>query len=548
MRSELDQNVCVPPVEGDIKYYIQYYDKLMDTMGRKSVVVEGSSDESAEEPAAVPAPVGVRTRIEQLKEQMLERSGTSYANRERMAEVEQLCKLKEEVVFENPAGSAAVASVPKAEKPEERAPEPVDSSPSIAAREEAKPEPLESRADPFIVYATGPYEYRPSSAVKVDAAVPVNSSTVKAGASPIQPEHESEADDSSLSVEDTVYPSQMANRSGLSNGLIEDELDSLCDDDLAEFYVKMDKKKNELGSSRDVMEESVPVSEEKCEEASFTTNVKEDWAPSVTLQPKEYTPETFTAPSVSCDPLPTGQRLVGDFRFAESRPFLFRCPTLSFNSSKASKNLLVQCINKDYSNKSKNTSLHVMAPVLSKLHIESETHVFRAPGAMLPGRPSISIYSSVLSEDSVLYYLHVSTADGDASRVSLHDIADGWLIRKDLPRLLRGASGAAVMLARINEMDDRAYSAFVLSDIVSEVHRRSAYVLYNGRKVSIKFLGSTLSVCNGSRVLAFVKMQGAAVAKLNRNGFVVSGMAFECSCEKERDAWYDAVTKEATKP
>lgn len=155
--------------------------------------------------------------------------------------------------------------------------------------------------------------------------------------------------------------------------------------------------------------------------------------------------------------------------------------------------------------------------LFSQADIKFSETVFRGPGSILLTRPHAVLSNSILSEDGVLYYVKVFTEDQETT----------W-------HVLKRFRNPELELAKVTASDE-ALSAFIQSDIVSEVHRRSSYVLFNGVRAAGLIVGECLCLCiNGKCIKTIVRRQ---IEKQGKLGLEVDGNSLQFSCELERNEW-----------
>uniref|UniRef100_A0A1B6HHQ7 Uncharacterized protein n=1 Tax=Homalodisca liturata TaxID=320908 RepID=A0A1B6HHQ7_9HEMI len=490
-----------------IKEYIRYFDKVRDTMAStRRTTSAGWQDDETEGgvPAYGPAeadssvceaessssrgcmrgePAGPKSKIELLKEQIFKKEEQPYKDEERMVEVENLCRVR---------GAA--------ERAEGR-----------SASGDAGPAPGSAGAD--------------ISGVDVAAEAPGTSTAGKA--EPLPPTR-------------SVSSKSCDN----SEDLLRD-LESLDTCEFMEFDEKLNEKIEELNkdsqASTAESEMSDVITRDIVVDSVFNSNgiskLDEEVRSHVSVLRSEIESQFRTQLAEPRPPaaskLPNSSELAGDFRNFKARPALFRCRPLSCPSQVVSKNLFTSCVNKEYSNATEKTladALTVSVPLFSRQDLASQRHVFRGPGAVMSSRPTLRFHSSILTEQGVLYYLSVS-GGGENS----------WFVRKSLD--IR--ADVASVVSELNALPDRDFNAFIVSDVVTSVFRRTSYVYYNGRIVLLKFVGRSLCVCDGKRIVHVVRLDGAAVARLDgaRPSFVVGGTAFGSSCIAERDEWFGCIAK-----
>lgn len=553
MRSELDNSVQLTPAVEDVQRYISYYDKFKGTMagGRRALATE--------EVAPVQTVARGRSRIEILKDQIFQKNAETYKDAARMNEVAEVCRQKEIVVIEDAKQKETEKEevcllATKAEADKTTANK-VATNTLITSKVEENPSGLfsESEKKPdlqlkYEIEAEDPIEKKESPEIKEDSTLD-NSSVGNKEDSSHDSTAKQESDDVSLATGNiSDFSAFCGNSKG--GGLIEDE-DLLSDADLTEFYTKMMQKKSTIVEKEPVSSEldvegtgdSYSLDDlsidKKCPPRSEPSACLEN-APSI-LSSRSTVVEPATIPlSVPARPMRIGSEIAEDFDLCETRPFLLKCAELSFSASKVSKNLLVSCPSKAANRLSQP---RVLSPIFSKAHLASRPHAFRVPGFVVADRPSFSIHGSIITEEGTLHYIMVSLAS-DESAGSLPASMHSWFICKDLSKVFPNISGSSAITAKIAEMDDATYNAFIVSDVVSEVHRRSGFLLHAGKRMALKIIGRTLSACLDGKIHSFVRLPGASIERIDKNRFAVAGMTFECSCEREREAWFDAIVEE----
>lgn len=493
MKSELEKNVYMPPAGGneealvDIKDYIRYFDKIRDTVtaNRRPGTIETGKDWDAKfKEAAVPcstAEPGSRAR-----------AYSHAADRQRPSpgdETETRSKielLKEQIFKANAASYKDQEKIAEAErlckmKKEAAVEEPDDEVVSESKQSDAKTSSEDACSE--------------SDKGVLDASKDVDDKTIDV------------ADDAQTRCE---VPNDA------------DDMDSLDTCDFLEFDLKLNNKINEMH------EEDLNTEDD----GLLDTRRSSLEVPSLEMKDIEK-PAADEHPALKDNSrLPRSTEIISDFYNFGSRPAIFKCPELTCVDRVRSKNLYVNCINREYSTSDKeHTTLNISVPLFSRSHLKSESHVFRSPGLQMPGKPSLSPHSSIISEGGVLHYMNV--AEGSTS----------WYIRKDLSSYLGPKSNIISAIGSINNLSDHDFNVFILSDVVTTVFKRSSYVFYNKRIALLKFVGHSLCICSNGRCLDIIMLDDAGVQKIDgaRPGFVVDGHVFECSCAAERDEWHSAV-------
>lgn len=153
----------------------------------------------------------------------------------------------------------------------------------------------------------------------------------------------------------------------------------------------------------------------------------------------------------------------------------------------------------------------------SKADFLSKEFLFRSPGQVLTARPVLTVLNSILSESKRLYYIKVST---DTSH---------WIVLKE-------DFGSEQLMS-----SDLALSQFILTDVVTEVYKRSSYLIYDHRIVVGKFIGTSLCLCVGIACLRSLPCR--AVEKVSRTKMLIDGIELELSCESERNEWIETIRK-----
>lgn len=319
--------------------------------------------------------------------------------------------------------------------------------------------------------------------------------------------------------------------------IISGDADSAASFDFSEFNLKLNERIKEINEEERLanhsilMKDAVPESlgskaagpEAEYKSAESSTDSDAVSITKISTDPKTAKIAESTVieeKPAGCSRLPSSMDIIADFCNFRTRPALLKCPALSDIAPAASKNL--------YMGFAVGGVLPSRAvPLFSRSHLMSEPIVFRAPGPAVSGRPTLAIHSSVTTENGALHYIRVTS--GSAR----------WYIRKNLSPEPEAA------LAQLASLPDEKLSAFVLSDVVTEVFRRSSYVVYRGQIVLLKIVGRTLCICMGNVCTDIIKLDArAAVRKIDvggKHGFMVGDAVFHCSCAVECDEWCSAI-------
>lgn len=518
---------------GDLKERIRYFEKIRATMtggdgraGRVAVrppaaITQKILEESTIKHYEQDQPThNTKSKIELLKERFSKANQGNFANKERMEEVERLCKVKTRICDAVETESESLEKLS------------VISEKNMDSEEESLAEHLLA-----------------TEAVKINIEEMIsecNYGKIK-------------------KVEVNLPPTE-----DILDEIISAEMDSMTFLDLEEFDLKLKKKMVEMeledtnseGNVRQcprVVDESSMCEQmikESLTEASstFSSNVcadgelgissaaacedvaaaEEDVAAAV----NEVSTAVVSEASTEEYKLPRSAEILDDFYNFKTRPMLFKCAQLECLSKAQSMNLYTSCINKEYSNLSMD-GMTITTPLFSTVHLKSAPVVFRAPGRAIEARPTVTVMNSVISEEGILYYFWV--VQGNTSWVVIKD-------SKSIQQLTKGLSSSKnISIAeRVNAMSDQAFYGFILSDITTTTFNRSSYVFYNGKNILLKFVGLSLCLCSSNKCIRMVKLnrEMSKIHKLDGNenySFVVDGIVFGCSCAKERDEWYSAL-------
>jgi len=235
--------------------------------------------------------------------------------------------------------------------------------------------------------------------------------------------------------------------------------------------------------------------------------------------------------------LPKSSEFLENFIKSEDRPAFLHSPLLKQKPAVHSKTLYI------------NNRL-----IFSNCHTSKLKQDFRAPGIILGSRPSISLKNSVISEDGILHYVKVSakvcTESPNMKNKNAFDSEDGmkdvcWYLLKDIFKIgcISTNSFAEVgYFLNLMSSDDTRLNTFILSDIVSTVHRRTNYLFFDGCKYVGKFVGSTLCICINDRIIKILCLGDKdLIWKEDDLRISVDGHFISFSCKAERDEWFDVI-------
>lgn len=217
-------------------------------------------------------------------------------------------------------------------------------------------------------------------------------------------------------------------------------------------------------------------------------------------------------------PLPTSNEFLQNFINSELRPPFLKSPLLSQKNVIHSKTLY------------KNSRL-----IFSDSHFSKMKFLFRAPGAILPGRPTVSIQNSIITERGVLHFLQIhSSCQNGAS----------WFLLKDIISHANSNSLADISYYLNSiQSDDALLNSFILSDVVASIHRRTNYLFFNNKLCIGKFLGDTLCICIKDQIIKIIKLENKeSIWKEEDLSICAYGLVISLSCSQERDEWYKAMT------
>ena len=219
-----------------------------------------------------------------------------------------------------------------------------------------------------------------------------------------------------------------------------------------------------------------------------------------------YTEIEPTSLELKQSSLPTTRELLEDFSLFSSRPTFLNIPQILKPTL--------------YSISTKNL-YNGQNLLFSKSDLLSKEFTFRAPGSPLSSRPILTPISSILTETSILHYIKVSVQSADTN----------WMILKELndsDKLIPNNS-------------DEELNRFILTDVVTEVFRRSNFLIYDHRVVIGKFIGKTLCLCSGMACLKSLACM--KIEKIGRAKMLIDGIELEVSCETERNEWFETIKK-----
>lgn len=204
--------------------------------------------------------------------------------------------------------------------------------------------------------------------------------------------------------------------------------------------------------------------------------------------------------------LPTTQEFLDDYSLFSSRP--------SFLNISQTVNPTIHSVTTRNLYNGKNL-------IFSNSDTLSKEFKFRAPGAPLPNKPILTPISSILTETSVLHYIKVSVKDSDTH----------WYVLKELNN--------SDKLIPYNSDED--LNQFILTDIVTEIFKRSNFLIYDHRVVTGKFIGKALCLCKDTACLKSLSCSN--VERISRTKMLVDGVELEVSCETERNEWIDTIMR-----
>ncbi|KAI5148848.1 hypothetical protein ENBRE01_0576 [Enteropsectra breve] len=254
---------------------------------------------------------------------------------------------------------------------------------------------------------------------------------------------------------------------------------------------------------------------------------------------------------VKKEPLPSSKDLINDFSIHKNRPAMLNCSTLDEKLANT-KHIL------NRKNVYTNSDGRII-PVFSKSHLCSEPCVWRAPGAVIATRPSISLYSSVVSEKGIEFYFKVECGaktewylKKSCATINSKELSTAVYGLLSLSRTMKSELSAtnvnlftadcrtdeavkSAMANTLREFSDKALDAFVHTGITTAVYKRTSYAFFSGFIVLLKFIGNVLSVLQDGRVIQIIEIKSAQ--RRGRLGISVDSDIFVFSCERERDEW-----------
>lgn len=208
---------------------------------------------------------------------------------------------------------------------------------------------------------------------------------------------------------------------------------------------------------------------------------------------------------------PSSSELIQDFTKFPSRPAFLKVPPKLPD---------LRCVKSENLYRNKNI-------LFSNIDVSFSPFVFRGPGPVLLSKPLLSLCNSLLTEVGVRHYVRVD-AHG-----STRDSSSVWYVLKRL-------DDPVFDLALLSK-NEHALSSFILSDIVTDIYKRTSFILFNGEKVLGKFIGKTLCLCVKDRCIKAIGIE--KVEKVGKVRVSVSGVNLELSCETERDEWASVLKK-----
>lgn len=205
-------------------------------------------------------------------------------------------------------------------------------------------------------------------------------------------------------------------------------------------------------------------------------------------------------------PLPSSSQIIQDFTRFPTRPSCLQVnPIIPSPSSINSQNL--------YKNHQ---------PLFSKSLLDATPVLFRGPGMVLDSKPTLNLSNSILTEVGVKYYITVSASPQSC-----------WVLLKSLSN----------PLSEINQVlkNDKMLASFILSDISTEIYKRTPFLMFN-RNISIgKIIGQCLCICINGKCIKAIRI--GRIEKRGNERLSVDGTELEFSCETERNEWFKVLNE-----
>ncbi|ELA41136.1 uncharacterized protein VICG_01835 [Vittaforma corneae ATCC 50505] len=208
---------------------------------------------------------------------------------------------------------------------------------------------------------------------------------------------------------------------------------------------------------------------------------------------------------------PSSSELIQDFTKFPSRPSFLKIPSHLPD---------LRCIKSENLYRNKNI-------LFSNIDVSLSPFVFRGPGPVLSSKPHLSLCNSLLTEVGVRHYIKVHTPG------TTKDLSSIWYVLKQL-------EDPEFNLALLSK-DEHSLSSFILSDIVTDIYKRTSFILFNGEKVLGKLIGRTLCLCTKDKCIKAIGIE--RVEKTGKVGITVNGVNLELSCETERNEWVSVLKK-----
>lgn len=212
--------------------------------------------------------------------------------------------------------------------------------------------------------------------------------------------------------------------------------------------------------------------------------------------------------------IPLSSQIIQDFTKFPNRPSFL-------NSSSSIKTK--SCIN--------STSLYRKKNILfSNSDVHSIPFVFRSPGNILSTKPILLLCNSILTELGTRYYIKVQGKSMGNGIV--------WYILKKLEE-------PEFELGLISK-NDSSLSNFILSDVVTEVYKRTNYLIYKEEKLLGKIIGNSLCICRNDKCIKAIGIE--EIEKKGRNSILFGNKEIiSFSCEVERDEWIEVLERKSNK-
>jgi len=361
-------------------------------------------------------------------------------------------------------------------------------------------------------------------------------------------------------------------------GLIEEEIvstdaDSMSSFDFVDFEMKLNEKIKEIEENDDAKSDE-PANKACGETGNATASANEAFAASSHQEmpgresivaedeascPRRMDPKATKEQGVSkmvsffnnqvevkqisasdSPVLPKSSEIISDFENFATRPFLLKCRRFSAESTGrasvwSSENSMTSSTSSPddipyqiggagsalmvVSNKNVTTNINGEEVLLfSRKHKMHAPTTFRAPGKILCGKPEVAVSNRIISEDGILTYFKVFLNNSS------------WHVLKKAD------------MKSVSELEDPEFYSFISSDIVTTIHLRSSFLIYDSMIVAVKILGKALCICQETACLRVVRLEKNLRA-VGERSFTVSRTVFECSCGTERDEWVSMLEK-----